>query len=485
MLTKPEAVAALSLSVQTEFARYGLDGQEIYVNCNIKAPECPEEQRKPVDMVIVLDCSGSMAEANKLGLCKDTIQFLMKAVSSKDRLSLITYDSDVKTRLPLTKMDGQGQKMLRRALEIVRPGTMTNLSGGLLEGIAQVQNTTREKGEPNPVQSVLLLTDGLANQGITNTTSLVNMVQDVLRPDVSLFAFGYGSGNHNSDLLRSLSDVGNGVYYLVDNVDSIALAFADCLGGLLSVVAQNLKVECIASHECTIEEIKTSKKIETKIEKVHYLLNMGDMYGEEERDLLLRVKLPEMGMGEENLQVLKFVVTYANIVASTLDRLEGSAVLSRSQETGKCEPNAHVVKQKMRILAVEALETAKKAGDLGRLEEGRECIRKTRAKLSAMGPEEIGYSAQLDDCMYHLTSQATYERVGRNHFTSTHQAHCAQRSNGLGLVAPEVPQGQAMGGLAWPMINPSPMCFKGAYRSSKKSAMMAKAEASMDDKNKK
>ena len=62
--------------------------------------------------------------------------------------------------------------------------------------------------------------------------------------------------NHNSDLLRAIATAGNGSYYYVEGVDDIRNAFGDCLGGVLSVVAQNI--------ELTIEAVNGAK-----ISKVH------------------------------------------------------------------------------------------------------------------------------------------------------------------------------------------------------------------------
>lgn len=54
---------------------------------------------------------------------------------------------------------------------------------------------------------------------------------------VSVFTFGYG-GEHDADLLRGVSEAGSGLFYYIDNADSIPESFCDCLGGLLSVAAQ-------------------------------------------------------------------------------------------------------------------------------------------------------------------------------------------------------------------------------------------------------
>ena len=100
-------------------------------------------------------------------------------------------------------------------------------------------------GDSNEVKSLMLLTDGLANHGITDSAAIVKMLQSALdspgMEQASVFTFGYGA-DHNQDMLRAISDAGRGVYYFVDEIDDVPTAFADCLGGLLSVVGQNIKL---------------------------------------------------------------------------------------------------------------------------------------------------------------------------------------------------------------------------------------------------
>ncbi|EQC26458.1 hypothetical protein SDRG_15703 [Saprolegnia diclina VS20] len=155
-----------------------------FVNCHIVAPPCEESDRKPIDLVVVLDRSGSMS-GSKLDLCKQTLDFLAHELSPHDRVSLVTYDTYVTTNLRLTKMTPAGKALLASKVQGVHAGSCTNLSGGLLAGLEEVQSSSRpDSGEPNPVQSVLLLTDGLANAGISSRSGLVELLEGVLSDQV-------------------------------------------------------------------------------------------------------------------------------------------------------------------------------------------------------------------------------------------------------------------------------------------------------------
>ena len=101
------------------------------------------------------------------------------------------------------------------------------------------------------VESVLLFTDGKANFGITNAKTLEkaarNTVMQIGR-NTNVFTFGYGA-EHDANILRTIAEAGNGLFYFIDSQESIPESFCDCLGGLLSVSAQNLKVTLIAEPQ--------------------------------------------------------------------------------------------------------------------------------------------------------------------------------------------------------------------------------------------
>jgi secreted protein with Ig-like and vWFA domain len=102
-------------------------------------------QRCPVDCVVVLDVSGSMG-GSKLKLCVDTLEFLSKELGAQDRFGLVTFDSEVKELIAPCAMDANGKCAVQRALLGLRPGSSTNLSGGLMKGIQSLSSVMPEAG---------------------------------------------------------------------------------------------------------------------------------------------------------------------------------------------------------------------------------------------------------------------------------------------------------------------------------------------------
>jgi Mg-chelatase subunit ChlD len=162
---------------------------------------------------------------SKIKLCKQTIEFLINELGPGDRLGLVSYNTRVDVDFELMPMTAEGKDRAVDRLRAINSGAQTNLSGGLFKGIELLTGGGRggQARPPAEVQSILLLTDGLANHGITNTVALVEALRTRLlanAPGASVFTFGYG-GDHDGAALRALSDCGRGLYYFVQHTDEI------------------------------------------------------------------------------------------------------------------------------------------------------------------------------------------------------------------------------------------------------------------------
>jgi len=210
---------------------------EIYLYVNIQSGQPDSTQRRiPLNVSLVLDRSGSM-QGEKIAYAKRASKFLVDQLSKDDYLSIVNYDDQVEVTSPSQPV--KNKEALKHLLDKIYDRGATNLSGGMLEGFTQVK-TTRKDGYVN---RVLLLTDGLANQGIVEPAALKRLVEGKYKEEgIALSTFGLGA-DYNEDLLTMLAETGRANYYFIDSADKIPQLFAKELKGLLNVVAQNAMVQ--------------------------------------------------------------------------------------------------------------------------------------------------------------------------------------------------------------------------------------------------
>ena len=380
-LTTPTAAAAatteLTIGSEPEYSIVGLGEQPTFrANVTLTAPTMPEEEdasasRAPVNLVFVIDRSGSMASENKLKLVKKTLTFAVGQMKETDTLGLVTFDDSVATNLPLTRMDKNGRAKALAAIKPIATGGCTNLSGGLLAGLELLRNKygitgkddkkkkagwwpfgrksssgdEKEKEvesdavvatEKPSVDSVILLTDGLANGGIRDTAGIVRAMKNLIEslPSVcTVSTMGYGS-DHDVAMLEAIAEAGHGGYNFVESADKVADAFGDTIGGLMSVTAQQIKLTVAPPHNMGIE----IADVETTYEKKHvgngmWEISMGDLYSEEERDVLVVFKkLPSVEVETAEYPLLAAQVEYVDVIAGVPRSADASCLVKRAVE---------------------------------------------------------------------------------------------------------------------------------------------------------
>ena len=150
LVTASEDVISSTLTVQGTVDRLNMSCQlnsGVHVMSSIKAiAEVPTgngggEKRQDIELALVIDKSGSM-HGEKINSVRETLLLLQKQMGGQDSVSLVTFDTQVKCVMPLTKLKGSLEKeRFKRCVEKISSGSSTNLSGGLAEGIKQLKQS--------------------------------------------------------------------------------------------------------------------------------------------------------------------------------------------------------------------------------------------------------------------------------------------------------------------------------------------------------
>ncbi|KAL4179980.1 hypothetical protein AMTRI_Chr13g89900 [Amborella trichopoda] len=257
----------------------------------LKAPQARLCGRAPIDLVAVLDVSGSMSGA-KLHMLKRAMRLVVGSLGPSDRLSIVAFSSSSKRLLALRRMSAQGQRTARRVVDRLVCG-QGSCVGEALRKAARVLEDRRER---NPVASIMLLSDGQNER-----TAAAPTTRDSERGssgtrfghlEIPVHAFGFGNGDlgHKKS---TISDGAGSTFSYVQAED----AFARCIGGLLSVVVQDLRLEihCNAGAELAGVYTCTARPRilhHSTSGRTSGCARLGDLYAQEERELLVELRVP-------------------------------------------------------------------------------------------------------------------------------------------------------------------------------------------------
>lgn len=171
-----------------------------------------KQERPPLNLVLLLDVSGSMSAENKLPLVKKAILSLLPKLNAKDKVSIVVYAGA--SGLALAPTAGNETRDIYCALENMNAGGST--AGG--EGLRLAYNTIEKNYDDKAINRVILMTDGDFNVGITNPKHLSDFVAEKRKKGIYLSVFGFGGDNYNDETMQSLAQNGNGIAAYIDSL---------------------------------------------------------------------------------------------------------------------------------------------------------------------------------------------------------------------------------------------------------------------------
>ncbi len=210
---------------------------ELDVLVRVQAPDAPAElpARNPLHLSLVIDRSGSMS-GQPLEEAKRCAEFVLDGLQATDQMSLVVYDSDVETLVPAMPLGDR--ETLRRAIRRIASRGMTNLHGGWLQGAGTLAPHTRD----NVTSRVILLSDGCANEGLTEPDQIYVQCADLARAGVSTSTYGLGR-SFNEELMIGMARHGQGSSYYGQTADDLMDPFREEFELLNALCARRLRLE--------------------------------------------------------------------------------------------------------------------------------------------------------------------------------------------------------------------------------------------------
>ncbi len=196
----------------------GRVGLELVLSAAPGADRHPADDRG-IDLVVVLDRSGSMQGA-KLEYARRALLDLIASLTGRDRLALFSYADTVHKHCDLLAVTETGRRTLQYEVNSIQANGATHLGGGLRAGIELIASS----GRPGHPGRVILISDGLANRGVTDPESLGRMAAAAAGKEFAVSTVGVGA-DFNEFLMTRIADQGAGAYYYLENPAAFAETF--------------------------------------------------------------------------------------------------------------------------------------------------------------------------------------------------------------------------------------------------------------------
>ena len=196
-----------------------------------------EENRPSVNLVFLLDVSGSMSSADKLPLLKNSFSLLLNNLKETDTVAIVAYAGQ--TGVVLEPTAANEKHKIMGAIRRLRSAGSTNGVGGIQLAYQLAQKKFLKKG----VNRVILATDGDFNVGISDRNHLNNFIAEKRKTGVELSVLGFGTGNIRDDIMESLANKGNGNYSYIDSIREARKALVTEMSGTLVTIAKDVKIQ--------------------------------------------------------------------------------------------------------------------------------------------------------------------------------------------------------------------------------------------------
>ncbi len=223
--------------VHTELAKAPWDARKQVLMIGIKGYEQSRASLPAMNLVFLIDTSGSMYSPDKLPLLKRAFAQLVPQLRAQDKVAIVTYAGSAGLVLEPTSGDQHGK--LLAALEKLQAGGSTNGGAGIELAYAMARQSFVEGG----ANRVILATDGDFNVGVANRQALETLVADRRKSGIALTTLGFGAGNYNDAMAERLADVGDGNHAYIDSLSEARRVLVREMGSTLFTIARDVKIQ--------------------------------------------------------------------------------------------------------------------------------------------------------------------------------------------------------------------------------------------------
>ncbi len=251
-----------------------------------QSQEAQESQRPPLNLALVIDRSGSMS-GSKLSHARKAARFLASELTARDRLAIVSFDDEIKVVIPSQPV--RDPQPLIAAINTIESGGLTALFDGWLAGAMQVA----EHLNPSALNRVLLLSDGHANQGLTDQAEIAEKVAGLSQRGVSTSAFGLGL-DFDEDLMGAIATAGDGTLAHIESPQQLKDLYASELQGLATTIGRKVSLGVRAKNGAEVVDVLNDLPVTDYGNHQLPSLRLG-----QELNVAVRLQLPAWSANQE------------------------------------------------------------------------------------------------------------------------------------------------------------------------------------------
>jgi Ca-activated chloride channel family protein len=263
----------------------------------------PAGPRPPHSLQVVLDRSGSM-DGGRLAGAVTALTAVIDRLDPADHFGVVAFDDRVEVVVPAGPLaDKAGAK---RAIAAIGPRGGTDLSAGYLRGLQEARRVAGQGGA-----TLLLVSDGHANQGVTDPIRLSGVATEARRNGVVTSTLGYGLG-YDERIMSALARGGSGNEHFAEEPDTAIALIASEVDGLLAQTAQAASLLIRVSAHVRAVRVLNDLPVTATADAI--LAELGSFYAEESRKVVLTLDVPAIAtLGLTEIATLEF--TYVELPA--------------------------------------------------------------------------------------------------------------------------------------------------------------------------
>jgi Ca-activated chloride channel family protein len=376
--SKPHATASGTLNVDASLSHKVIPNfaaSEVYASIKIEAREFVSEARAPLNIALVIDRSGSMA-GDKIAQARQAAARLVDTLGPKDRLSIVSYSSDVDVMVTSLPVTSENKATFHEAISGLTPDGFTFLSGGFDKGCDLVSNTIQE----GSVNRVILMSDGQANRGVTNIPSLERKAEACLNKGVSLTTIGLGL-DYNEALMAQMARAGAGNYHFVEDERSMARVFEAEAKGLTTTVAK--KTNLVIDLAPGVEMLKLhGYKYRAKGNKV--TVPLAEFVSKQRKEILVRLSVSAQKSGARPILGMRLEYEDMLNAKDVSNKLALSTSVSADEQVVKKNVEKKVIAHAQKVEVADTMERAMVEYEKGNQKQAAQMLEEQRSSMNKM-----------------------------------------------------------------------------------------------------